>query len=105
MTAEEDYTYVSELQAEFNALCRDKRRWIIVEEPDGKYSVTDLMKDGIGPCILKPGKREAAARLLQLMALGPVAPQDWPEEICVGEIEYKSADILPLTRPSVQEGK
>lgn len=69
-----------------------------MEEADGKYSITDMTVDGIGPCILKPDKRGIAARLLQLLQLGPVAPQDYPEDICVGEIEYKSADILPLTK-------
>ena len=96
MTPEESYAYVSELQDEYNAHARDNRRWLIMEEPDGRYSIVDMSKDGIGPKIIKSDKRGVAARLLQLLDLGPVAPQDYPEEICVSDIEYKSADILPL---------
>ena len=54
------------------------------------------MTDGVAPPTVKPSKREVAARLLQLLNIGPVAPQDYAEEVCVGKFEYNSADILPL---------
>jgi hypothetical protein len=98
MTPEENYADITAMQAEWNAKWRDKRRWIVVEEADGTYSIHEHMTDGVAPPCVKPNKREVAARLLQLLQIGPVAPQDWPEEVCVGEIEYKSADILPLTK-------
>lgn len=96
MTPEENYADITEMQARWNKLWRDKRRWIIVEEGDGTYSIHEHMIDGVAPPATKPNKREIAARFLQLLGVGPVAPQDFPEEVCVGEFEYKSADILPL---------
>lgn len=96
MTPEENYADITEMQAHWNAKWRDKHRWIIVDEGDGTYSIHEHMIDGVAPPTLKPNKREVAARLLQLLGIGPVAPQDFPEEICVGEIEYKSADIISL---------
>lgn len=96
MTPEENYADITAMQADWNARWRDKRRWIIVEEGDGTYSIHEHMTDGVAPPTIKPGKREVAARFLQLLGIGPVAPQDYPEEVCIGEIEYKPADILEL---------
>ena len=100
MTEEENYADISSMQAEWNKLWRDKKRWIIVEEGDGTYSIHEHMIDGVAPPITKPNKREVAARFLQVLGIGPVAPQDHPEDVCCGTIEYKSADIIPLKEPS-----
>ncbi len=87
---------ISGIQADWNARWRNKRRWIIVEEGDGSYSIHEHSKNGVAPPTAKPGKREVAARLLQLLGIGPVAPQDYPEEVCVGVIERESAEVLSL---------
>ena len=88
---------MNEIQAHWNASWRNKRRWIIVDDEDGTFSIHEHTADSVCPPITKPNKRDAAARLLQCMELGPVAPQDYPERICVGEITNKPADILSLT--------
>jgi hypothetical protein len=41
---------------------------------------------GVGPASSYPTLRKAAARLLQLFHCGPVAPQTWPEEACIGVV-------------------
>lgn len=96
MTYEEDYNDISVMQADWNRLWRDKKRWIIVEELDGTFSIHEHMKDGVAPPCYKQNKREAAARFLQCFGSGIVAPQTYPEEICAGVVEYKSADIIKL---------
>lgn len=101
----ENYEEITIMQAEWNKLWRDKRRWIIVEEDDGTYSIHEHMKDGVAPLCIKPDKRGIAARLLQLLHIGPVRPQDYPEEVCIGEIDYKSADILPFGTPVEGESR
>lgn len=42
---------------------------------------------GVGPTNSYPTLRKAAARLLQLLHCGPVAPQTWPEEVCIGSVD------------------
>lgn len=96
--AREEVEFMDKMQAEWNAMWRHKKRWIIVEEGDGTYSVHEHMTDGVAPPVTKPNKRDAAARLLQCMQLGPVAPQDYPESICVGEIGYAPAEVLEIPR-------
>lgn len=62
--------------------------WAITQEADGTYSVLERTRDGsIMPSSLHETKRLAAARLLQIMDLGPVAPQLEPEsaEIQLGD--------------------
>lgn len=99
MTPEENYADITQMQAEWQAGWRDKERIIIVMELDGTYIIHQHTKDSVYCPTEKKTAREVASRLLQLLNVGPVAPQDWPEEICVGEIDYKSADILPLKSP------
>ncbi len=84
------------MQAHWNAGWRHKRRWIIVEEGDGTYSIHEHSTDGVAPPTIKTNKREVAARLLQLLGIGPVAPQDYPESICIGEVTYKPAEVLNM---------
>lgn len=96
MTPEENYADITSMQANWNAEWSDKHRWIIVEEVDGTFTIHEHKRDSVFCPTPKKTAREVAARMLQLLNVGPTAPQDWPEEIFVGEIEYKSADILPL---------
>lgn len=102
MTEDELYADISNMQDEWNKSWRDKRRWIIVEEEDGTYSIHEHMKDGVAPPITKPDARLVAARLLQCLGCGPVAPQCHPEEICVGHIDYKTADIVPFNGEAIK---
>lgn len=96
MTEEENYDDISAMQADWYASWRDKRRWIIVEDGDGTYSIHEHTKDSVYCPTVKSNLREVASRLLQLFNIGPVAPQDYPEEICIGEVVLKPADILEL---------
>jgi hypothetical protein len=58
---------------------------IILTEINLGWSVA--LEDGelIYPTIDYPTKRLAIARILQLLDLGPVAPQTHPESVCIGE--------------------
>lgn len=77
---------IDNIQAEWNAGWRHKKRWIIVEDADG-YSVHVHTIDGVAPPSTYPTKRLAASRLLQLLGIGPVGPQDHPESVCIGRLE------------------
>lgn len=94
MTPEENYADITEMQAEWSRAWRDKKRWIIVEEGNESYSIHEHTSDGVAPPTMKPNAREVAARLLQLLGIGPVGPQDYPESVCIGTIDYESAEIL-----------
>jgi hypothetical protein len=63
-----------------------RRRWIITEVPEG-YSIDVHTADGVAPQTIKATKHAAAARLLQLLRVGPVIPQAFPEEVCIGRVE------------------
>lgn len=75
----------------YHSQFRDKRRWIIVQDDSG-FIVHVWTVDGVAPPTTYPTKRLAAARVLQLMGLGPVAPQDHPEEVCIGSVELGDGD-------------
>ena len=74
------------MQSEWNESWRELSRWILVEELDGTFSVHYHDLTGVAPPSTYPDKRKAAARLLQLLGIGPVAPQHWPEDVCIGTI-------------------
>lgn len=57
----------------------------IVKEADG-YSVHHHTADSVAPSSSYPDKRLAAARVLQLLHVGPVAPQSHPETACIGTV-------------------
>lgn len=98
MTPEENYADITAMQAEWQTGWRDKERIIIVMEPDGTYTIHQHTKDSVYCPTPKKTAREVAARMLQLLKVGPTAPQDWPEEIGIGELTYKSADIIPISK-------
>lgn len=60
----------------------------IKQSPRG-WDVIEHHSDGsVFPTTSYPNAAKAAARVLQLMELTqPIAPQDWPEEVCIGFIE------------------
>lgn len=94
------YADITKMQEEHQRSWRDKERWIIIEEDDGTYSIHVHSKNGVAPMVTKPNKRSVAARLLQLLQIGPVAPQDYPEEICVTMLAHKSGEVIPFKQDS-----
>lgn len=58
----------------------------IVECPEG-YQVHQHTKDSVMPISTHATKRLAAARVLQLMGIGPVAPQIEPEEATITVVD------------------
>ena len=77
--------HVAQMQDEWHEKFRPLKRWIVVQDKDG-FTVHEWTHDGIAPPSTSPTVRLAASRLLQLMRLGPVGPQDHPEEVCVGSV-------------------
>lgn len=75
------------LQDEHHDRLRRVKRWLIAEQPDG-YEVHAWTEGGVAPPSKHKTKRLAAARILQLMGLGPVGPQSHAEEVCVGNISH-----------------
>ena len=62
------------------------RVFIITERYDGTFTIAENTADGsVWPTTEKPNARAAIARLMQLLDIGPVAPQTIPENICIGE--------------------
>lgn len=59
--------------------------------PQARWRVHEWTPDSVFPPIEYPTKRLAAARVLQLLQVGPVAPQTHPEEVCIGSIETEAA--------------
>lgn len=69
-----------------------KNRYSLTEQDDGSWLIEQ--ESGTGstwPAITKPSKRAAIARLLQLVDVGPVAPQIEPESVCIGSIHTEQA--------------
>lgn len=60
------------------------RTWTLTERADGTVDVDHIDGDDVHPTINKPNRRAAVGRLLQLLDLGPVAPQREPERVCIG---------------------
>ena len=71
---------------------RDSRRVWLIEERGADFIVhtwngsESEFGSGVGPMSSYPTLRKAAARLLQLLHCGAVAPQTWPEEVCIGSV-------------------
>lgn len=78
-------------QETFEAFKHSPRVWII-EERGAEFTVhtwtgADWQNgSGVGPPSSYPTLRKAAARLLQMLGCGAVAPQTWPENVCIGTI-------------------
>lgn len=75
-----------------------RRVWIIEENPLGDFTVHSWSGPegkhgaGVAPAAAYPTLRKAAARLLQLLETGPVAPQTWPEDVCIGTVTIESGE-------------
>ena len=77
---------IAEIAEETRKSWAGKKLWAIVEEADG-WVVHQHSPSGVSPSTHYPTKREAIARLMQLLATGPIAPQMHPETACIGNIE------------------
>ena len=69
-------------------LGRGKHRYLLIDLGD-HWTLREMTRDSVMPPCDKNTPREIAGRLLQLLQTGPVAPQSFPEEICVSEINGK----------------
>lgn len=66
-----------------------KRTIVLKEFEDGSWTIDEGSNPLAGegwPTVRKPTARQAVARLLQLLDMGPVAPQTTPERVCIGEL-------------------
>lgn len=77
-------------QETFDMFKTSPRVWII-EERDERFIVHRWTPGGVGPASDYPTRRKAAARLLQLLEVGAVAPQTWPESVCIGTVTLDEA--------------
>lgn len=64
----------------------DKNVFMLVEGDD-VWQVHHWTPDSVSPVSEYETPREAASRLLQLLHIGPVAPQTHPEVACIGEVD------------------
>ena len=69
----------------FEAFKTSRHVWIVEER--GAEFIVHTWNAGVGPPTSYPTLRKAVARFLQLVGTGPVAPQTWPEDICVGYVK------------------
>ena len=61
---------------------------LMIEAVPGGYRVHQWSPDGVAPQSEHETPAAAVARVAQLLKLrDPVAPQDWPESVCIGKIE------------------
>ena len=77
---------IAEIAEDNRSAWAGKRLWAIVEEAEG-WAVHQHSLDGVSPSTLYPTKRAAIARLMQLLSIGPVAPQMHAETACIGNVE------------------
>ncbi len=98
MTPDEEITQIK--RDTFAVFAGSRRVWII-EERGAEFIVHSWSGDdwqngsGVGPASTYPTLRKAAARLLQLLGIGPVAPQTWPENICIGSVDVEAPNETP----------
>jgi hypothetical protein len=94
MTPEET---IAEIKRETFDVFKDSRSVWIIEERGAEFIVhrwhgsEAKFGAGVGPSSDYPTLRKAAARFLQLLGTGPVAPQTWPEEVCIGTVTTEAA--------------
>ena len=77
---------IAEIAEENRNAWAGKRLWAIVEEANG-YIVHSHAPDGVSPSSRHGTKREAAARVMQLLHVGPVAPQTHPETAVISNVQ------------------
>jgi hypothetical protein len=59
----------------------------LIETIPGHWMIRESTKDSVFPPTVKPTTKEMVARVAQIVGLKElVEPQNYPEQICVGEI-------------------
>ena len=96
-------TYEEKIAAEIESIRQENftriataHRTLMIVEIDGQFEIHDHRPDGIGPPSTHRTARAAAARILQLLKTGPVAPQTWPEEVCIGSVDVYAQDEVAI---------
>ena len=79
-------------QETFEGHLRNKPLLIVAENADGSFTIHRWSLDSVSPSHDYTDARKAAARVLQLLGIGPVAPQTWPEVACIGHIKYEQQE-------------
>ena len=99
MTPDEE---IAEIKRDtFAVFCKSRRVWMI-EERGGEFIVHNWLGEaaqhgaGVGPPFSYPTLRKAAARLLQILGTGPVAPQTWSESVCIGTVTTEDGAQPPV---------
>lgn len=64
------------------------RQFKLLERSDGSWLIIESSCESVFPQTHKPTARAMIARLSQLLDVGPVAPQSWPEKVCLVEKEH-----------------
>lgn len=83
----EDPWDIPTMQRAHEERLRETHRWIIAETDDG-FEVHEWTVDGVAPWFTYPVKEAAAARVLQLLGIKhAIAPQSYPESVCIGYIK------------------
>lgn len=83
---------IAQIKRETFERLRTARQLWIIEERGAEFIVHQWTGAewkngaGVGPPTGYPTLRKAAARLLQLLGTGAVAPQTWPEDIGIGNV-------------------
>lgn len=87
-----DYDKAMEIRREYHEQWLRQKVWAISENDDGTFRVHRHNDGGVAPPHDYPTLRKAAARMLQLLEVGAVAPQTWPERTCIGYVETAKED-------------
>lgn len=83
---------IAEMRGEYHAKWIGQKVWAISENENGTFTVHQQNPNGVAPPSDYPTLRKAAARLLQLLGTGAIAPQTWPENVCIGNITTTPED-------------
>jgi hypothetical protein len=73
-------------QETFETHLRNCPLLILAENDDGSFTVHRWSKESVFSAHDYATARLAAARMLQLLGTGPVAPQTFPEQTCIGVV-------------------
>jgi hypothetical protein len=57
------------------------RRFILTEWESGSWTIEEMKIESVYPTVQKDSSREMVARLMQLVDVGPTAPQTEPERV------------------------
>ena len=64
----------------------------LIETIPGHWMIRETTKDSVFPPTVKPTTKEMVARVAQIVGLkDPVEPQNYPEQICVGEVTMEES--------------